>query len=344
MKRLVVFFARLGDVVMLTPFLRMLGNPQPVDLLVRPWSRDILAHEDWLTNIFTLTKPNVRGWKNLLLGNPRGRLVSRLRAGGYQEIIIFSGESTVIRTWLNEWRGEIPIRVVDLPKTQPIPMHEVYLASFIAAGFDMSTAENGPRLTAIEADRAVLRQRLRALGPRIVGIQAGTSLTHRWLRRQVNLKGLQPAQWASVIERMLAASDCDGFVLQGSAPERREAKAIINLVAPAWRHRVHDWTGTVPLPMMPAFHSELHGLISVDTGPAHMAAAVGCPLVVVFGPTNPASFLPRGPRRVEYVLGKAPCQFCHETRLYKTCRDNICLKTIDPALIHSAWLRLALTR
>jgi heptosyltransferase-2/heptosyltransferase-3 len=339
-KRLVVFFARLGDVVMLTPFMRKLGEQGRIDMLVRPWTRDILAYEPWLGATFVLSKPHLRPWKSLLLGNHRGRLVQQLTQAGYDEIIVFTGESPVIRTWLDTWRGVTPVRVLRLPPTQPIPMHEIYLKSFIEGGFDMTGVDNHPRLTVPESARIDVRARLRALGSRIVSIQAGTSLTHRWFRRQVNLKGLQPGQWAAVIERMLSAGDCDGFVLQGSPPERREVRAIMALVPAALRARVHDWIGQVPLAEMPAFHAELYGMISVDTGPAHMAAAVGCPIVIVFGPTNPAAFLARGPGPVQAVLGRAPCQFCHETPVYRTCQDNICLRTLDPAAIHAAWRRL----
>jgi ADP-heptose:LPS heptosyltransferase len=34
-------------------------------------------------------------------------------------------------------------------------------------------------------------------------------------------------------------------------------------------------------------------MISTDTGPAHSAAALGCPLVVIFGVEDPATYTPR---------------------------------------------------
>jgi len=36
-------------------------------------------------------------------------------------------------------------------------------------------------------------------------------------------------------------------------------------------------------------------MVSVDTGPAHMAAALGCPLIVLYGDASPANWLPRSP-------------------------------------------------
>ena len=42
-----------------------------------------------------------------------------------------------------------------------------------------------------------------------------------------------------------------------------------------------------------ALLSMAHSCISVDTGPAHAAAALNCPLTVLFGRANPARFRPR---------------------------------------------------
>ncbi len=67
---------------------------------------------------------------------------------------------------------------------------------------------------------------------------------------------------------------------------------------------------------------------------------MGCPLLSIFGPTDPAVFLPRGPGRIELLLGKAPCQFCHWTPRFKTCRDNVCLGRMPDVELDAAWGRL----
>ena len=44
------------------------------------------------------------------------------------------------------------------------------------------------------------------------------------------------------------------------------------------------------------------GLVSVDTGPAHLAAAVGCSVVTLFGTAEPFMYAPRGRKAVVVCL------------------------------------------
>jgi ADP-heptose:LPS heptosyltransferase len=45
-------------------------------------------------------------------------------------------------------------------------------------------------------------------------------------------------------------------------------------------------------------------MVSVDTGPAHAAAALGCPLVVMFGAAPPAKWRPIGAGRIQVLGGE----------------------------------------
>ncbi|MHB8095782.1 MAG: lipopolysaccharide heptosyltransferase II [Candidatus Aminicenantales bacterium] len=84
---------------------------------------------------------------------------------------------------------------------------------------------------------------------------------------------------------------------------------------------------------------ELMGLISLgrlfvtnDTGPMHVASALGVPVVAVFGPTDP---LVTGPlRKPAAVLRKdVPCRPC----LYRSCPyDHRCMTRIDPEDVFAA--------
>ena len=62
-----------------------------------------------------------------------------------------------------------------------------------------------------------------------------------------------------------------------------------------------------------ALLARLDLLVTGDTGPMHLAAAVGTPVVAVFGPSDPARYAPRGPRD-RVVRIDLPCSPCNRIR------------------------------
>lgn len=325
---------------MFTPVLRALATQGPLELCARPWARPLLAAEPYLQAIHTIDKPNAPWWQEVLAGRPRSALTARLVAGGFDRIVMLDRETPGIAAWIRGFAGAIPITV--LPHiAQGTGGHLVDANIAAAAAAGIAVAERAPLLTVPPERRAAAERRVAALGRRVVAIQAGSSLTHRWLRRQPNLKGLTPRQWAAFLGQLLGADQADSIVLLGSAPEGREARAIQAALDPATRVKVHDLTGAVPLSELPAFLAACHACVSVDTGPAHIAAAVGCPLLAIFGPSDPARFQPRGPGAIVAVEGSAPCRPCLGTKAFKTCRANICLNSLPGDALWNGWSALS---
>jgi heptosyltransferase-2 len=88
--------------------------------------------------------------------------------------------------------------------------------------------------------------------------------------------------------------------------------------------------------LLPALLSELDVLVSGDTGVAHLAAALGTPVVTLFGPTDPRLSAPRGP--VAVLTHPVPCAPC----FYRTCPiEHPCLRDL-PATDVYAQARMAL--
>ncbi len=279
----------------------------------------------------------------MVYGAPLRRLARALAERGYDEIITFRQESPKVLRWMRSFAGAATVRTLDSGlRTGAISSHpiDMYRAALAAGGFDVAAFDERPLLAVDPAALERTRARVRALGARVVSLQAGSSLTHRWWRRRPNLKGLAPAQWAGLIARLVADGDADAIILHGSRLERREAQAVRAAVAPSLRARVHDWTGRAPLEDLPGIFSHVRALLAVDTGPAHIAAAVGCPTLVFYGPSDPRRWLPRGHGPVAFALGSAPCQFCVETPLFRTCRRNVCMEALTAEAIHAAWARL----
>ncbi|MEK7413587.1 MAG: glycosyltransferase family 9 protein [Planctomycetota bacterium] len=337
---LVCYFARVGDLVMLTPVLRALAADGPLDLCARPWARDILAHEPWMRSIHVLGKPNAPFWQEFMLGSPRARLGRTLAAAGYGRIVIMDKEGPQIRRWIGDWNRGAGILELPLSRQDPtLHLIDANIAAARAAG--VVVADPVPKLTVPESLRAAASTRLAAVGRRVLAIQPGTSLTHRWLRRMPNLRGLTPGQWARLLSRILADGDADGVVILGSPPERREAREIVAALPANQRARVASWHGTYNLADLPGILAGCVACISADTGPAHIASTVGTPLMVFFGPSDPGRFAARGAAPIELLIGNAPCRPCQSTPLYKRCKANVCLTGLSDAILHDAWRRLA---
>ncbi len=339
MKRLLVHFGHVGDLVMLTPLMRQLARSGPLELLCRPWGRELLEGQRFVGPIHTLRKPNVRsGPRRWLFGPARAALGRRLATRGLEEIVVFDREKPVIRRWVERFRGEARVTVCELGFGRTVSRRALETGGFGPAaldGFD-ETPHLEPDPDEVERTRALLAP----LGRRIVALHPGGSVTRSILRRRPHLKGLPPPLWAGLAAGILRRGEADAILLTGTAAERREARAILRLLPPDLARRAHDATGRFSLPALLAALSLCRALASIDTGPAHMAAAVSCPLLDVFGPTDPELFLPFGRAPVEAVLGTAPCQFCHGTPLWKRCPENVCLSRLPLERLEAGWSRL----
>ena len=103
--------------------------------------------------------------------------------------------------------------------------------------------------------------------------------------------------------------------------------ATCDEIANGLNGNVTNLAGKTDLVEMGSVLQEMDLLVSNDSGPVHMAAAIGTTTVVVFGPTNPERTGPYGEQHV-IVKASLPCQPCYS----RTCnRDGVpCLEQVTP--------------
>jgi ADP-heptose:LPS heptosyltransferase len=82
--------------------------------------------------------------------------------------------------------------------------------------------------------------------------------------------------------------------------------------------------------------------IGNDSGVSHLAAWVGLPSVVIFGPSDPLRWAPRG-RRVQVLRPPVDCRACFET-MAENCETSDCLMRIGPDRVLAACQRVARNR
>lgn len=100
----------------------------------------------------------------------------------------------------------------------------------------------------------------------------------------------------------LLASPLDGLdgplVLTGGPQDRAAADEVARDL------EVHDLVGRTSLPELWALCARSRAMVSADTGPMHLCAAVGTPTVALFGPGDPARTGPFGEGHVVLVAGR----------------------------------------
>jgi ADP-heptose:LPS heptosyltransferase len=83
--------------------------------------------------------------------------------------------------------------------------------------------------------------------------------------------------------------------------------------------------------VLPALLTELDALVAGDTGVSHLAAALGTPVVALFGPTDPVLTAPRG--RTTVLTHAVPCAPC----FYRACPiEHPCLDGLSAARVRDA--------
>jgi heptosyltransferase-2/heptosyltransferase-3 len=136
---------------------------------------------------------------------------------------------------------------------------------------------------------------LQGIGARpLILIQTGNKRTMRRHRRNrsSNTKHWPELNWCTVLRGLREQHPDHAILLLGTPPEASLNQDIMNLAnIPHCYNLAYD----APIPRLMALAERAVGTISVDTGPAHVAAAVGCPVVTLFGKVSPLLYAPRGP-------------------------------------------------
>ena len=121
---------------------------------------------------------------------------------------------------------------------------------------------------------------------------------------------LSPARGALIADALVGAFDCAVVLIGARAQAARAAALAAGMRRP---DRCIDMSGKTTLPQLAWLLARLDAFVSVDSGPAHLANAVGTMTVVLFGAGNEARTAPwnTGQLRVLGIDG-LPCRRCGE--------------------------------
>jgi heptosyltransferase-3 len=313
-RALVVKLRHHGDVLLASPVFQVLRNRAPhaeIDALVYDDTRDMLAGHPAIAQVHGIG----RKWRHAGLAEQARResaLFSSLRERRYQLVVHLTDHWR--GAWLSQalrprwcvaperdnvfWRWSFTHRY-KLPRHTPRHAVEANLDALRRIGFYPEEDEKPLVLvpgTAAEARVDALLAEA-GLAPRgFVHVHP----TSRWL-----FKTWSEAQSAELL-RALAR---DGHrIVVTAAPDTREKAIVARILAEA-QVAATDLSGQLTLRELAALTARARVFFGVDSAPMHIAAAMGTPVVAIFGPSGEKEW---GPWRVKHrvVTSDHPCRPC----------------------------------
>lgn len=329
-----------GDAIMALPALRAVRSrflDAEIAVLARPYVADIYRDQAICNQLISYDSQTKHA------GIPgRERLAAELRAQKFDLALLL--QNAFDAAWL-AWRAGIPERIgyardgrsflltkpIPVPKTGEIPPHEKFYylellrrASWIDSLPDESFIPlNVSDLSRRRAEEFLAQSGVRSNSLRIA-IGAGASYG--------SAKCWPPPRFAELANRLQSESDAD-VILFGTAAEAAVTRAISSEL----RRSPIDLTEKTSIADLPALLSQCHLFIGNDSGAMHVAAAVGLPVVAMFGPTDPYGTSPVTPRCT--IVQQQP--YCSPCFLRHCPTDHRCMSAITPVMVEAAakpWL------
>jgi lipopolysaccharide heptosyltransferase II len=329
-----------GDAILALPALRVVRSKFPdahISILARPYVADIYRGQGVSDELIAYDPTGKhRGWSG------RQRLISTLRSAHFDVALLL--QNAFDAAWL-AWRAQIPQRIgyardarsllltkaIAVPKPGEIPPHEkfYYLELLRRAGWldtlpqvdyiDLQVSDSARRHAAQLLVDAGARPHARR-----IAIAAGASYG--------SAKCWPPERFAEWANHFLAHNDAD-VILFGTATEAPVSSAILT----SMHRKPIDLTGKTAIADFPALLSQCHLFLGNDSGAMHVAAAVGLPVVAIFGPTDPSGTAPVTPRCT--IVQQKP--YCSPCFLRRCPTDHRCMKQVTPDMVEAAttpWL------
>jgi predicted lipopolysaccharide heptosyltransferase III len=327
---LVIKLRYLGDVLLATPTLHALKTTYPaarLTALVNPGTEEILRANPDVDEIITLDRGSIL---------EQARFVVQIRRRCFDTVVdLTDGDRAAFLSWISgagvrvgfnaeqRWTGRCYTTVV----SGEAGAHRIERDLAALGPFGVNTAHRVPRIWTTPEDDARVERLILDLG-----IPTDRSLAVIQPGARYWFKAWPPERFAELADRLN-----DGFgyqvVVAGSPHEASLAQAVVDRA----KGRLVSIAGRSDVRALAALLKRSALFVGNDTGAMHIAAAMGTPVVGLFGPSNPAEWGPRGSPS-EVIYKGLDCRIC----FHPTCRrgEENCMKLITVEEVMAACRRL----
>lgn len=312
----------IGDLIMATPVLTDLRKAFPqasITAMCRSPICELLREDESIDELFCFTKPT----NNFLRREEKRDIISKIKAGKYDLGVLLTN-SFSSAWWF--WQGGVKKRVGYAANLRSFlltdglahsegKVHQVNAYKKLLEPLGFSQSGSPPRLfvleNEIEESKELLFQRGYTRGQKLVGINPGAAYG--------TAKCWPPERYRALAVRLL--QEDVSVVFFGDAASNDLVKEICQGLP----SRVMNLAGVTSLRELACLIKDCDVLVTNDSGPMHIAAAFGTPLVALFGSTDDVVTGPYG-HSSSVITKRVGCSPC----LKRVCPiDFRCMKQIS---------------
>jgi len=339
MKILVIKMSALGDVIQALPVIPALKRAFPharIHWLVEEVAEPVVRSHPGIDGVLVSRRGkwgrdlrDPRRWRKAL--GEVGALVGDLRRGGYDLAVDLQGllksgiwmalASARRKVGYDGTREGSDVFLTDRVPRVSLDVHAVERYLLLVEAVGAGTGELSFGLSVPAGARSHLRELLVEQGwdscvPYAVLVPAA-----RW----------ESKQWGAAPFAALADRLVDDLGLHVAITGVQTDRPLVEDIVRRMNHPALDLAGRTDMPTLMALQEEAQVVVSTDSGPMHLAAAMGTPVVALFGPTAPWRTGPYG-RRHRVIRAGVACSPCFR----RECPHRRCMERIRPEQVAEA--------
>ena len=312
---LLIRLSSLGDIVLTTPAIRAVRARFPdayIAMLVAKQSAEILYENPHLNEIITFDR--------LAKHKDTGEMLRIIRLLRERKFTLAIDLQRKFRTEMLMYFSGATERV-GKGKFCSVRVSERGNKHATAHYFDLLHASGIPaedqrlELFLSESERLDASQRFDTAGVNDGQLKVGFFPGAGW-----KLREWMPERFAGIGDKLVEHFNANILIFGGS-----KETGLVQTVANLMNARAISFAGNLQIRQLAACLEKCDLFLTNDTGPMHIAAAVGTPTVSLFGPGNHIRFQPLGTQH-QTIRHAVPCSPCKQ--FTDKCQDNICMKGI----------------
>ncbi|MBI5747702.1 MAG: glycosyltransferase family 9 protein [Nitrospinae bacterium] len=329
---LIVRIGAVGDVLMATPLVSAIRKTFPdsyIGFLTSDYAMPLLQYNREINALYSIKHRKLPFW----LSREKQRLTREMKNKKWDVIFLLESNpifASLIKKFNAEavygFKGETDGYLTDSIPFSPdshVISNFLKLGSLLGNGFNEFPMKLYWNDAATDRVKTILNN-LPANYPKIA-IHAGFGPSGKRGRKAIGVKSWPVDRFRETIVRLNKETGAS-FVLTGTAEEFITNESITK----GLKFPILNLAGHTTIPELGALLKEMDMLISIDSSPAHIAAAVGTPLIVLWGPAIEIKMRPVSLNSPVVTINKnLPCSPCYETPRKDNCRNNICMKEIQ---------------